>query len=167
MIFSLELSISNLQICIPILFHRIYGYAHKFAWAGRTFSDCIAVLRVSVVNHLYHILASKHIDFQAYEHWNDKVNTGFFRTLEDEKRWCWNQYLQPKNLREMKMTIEEIWQSLERFNIRRFQLPNRVDRSNFNIKDDNYLVLKICIFGAFFPNYFGKLKSVSSLKYVT
>ena len=55
------------------------------------------------------------------------------------------------------MTIEEIWQSLERFNIRRFQLPNRVDRSNFNVKDDNYLVLKICIFGAFFPNYFGKL----------
>ena len=97
------------------------------------------------------------IAFQAYEHWSDKVNTGFFRTIEDEKRWCWNQYLQPKNLREVKMTIEEIWQSLERFNIRRFQLPNRVDRSNFNVKDDNYLVLKICIFGAFFPNYFGKL----------
>lgn len=50
--------------------------------------------------------------------------------------------------------MNEIKKSLERFQIREIVLPNRPDRLNFKASDNNYLMLKIAIFGAFHPNYF-------------
>ena len=107
------------------------GYNHKFIWSKRSFSDCIAV-------------------YNAYKVWEDKTRTGYFRE-KNEKQWCRANFLQDKSLREMSLTIKEIQRSLERFEIKVFHLPNRRDRNCRNVSDNNYLILKICIFGAFFP----------------
>lgn len=52
----------------------------------------------------------------------------------------------------MDSTIEDIKRSLMQFNIHQIQLPNRLDRGKAD--DHDYLMLKVAIFGAFYPNYF-------------
>ena len=51
------------------------------------------------------------------------------------------------------MTIQEIRNALERFQIKEIHLPNRQDRMSMRASDNNYLLLKVAIFGAFYPNY--------------
>ena len=51
------------------------------------------------------------------------------------------------------MTVKEIRSALERFQIKEIHLPNRTDRMNMRASDNNYLLLKVAIFGAFYPNY--------------
>ena len=86
--------------------------------------------------------------------WEDKKRTGHFRRMLDEQKWCEKNFLQSKSLWEVSKTIEEIKRSLDRFQIKSFYLPNNLDRQNFRSSDNNYLMLKVCVFGAFYPNYF-------------
>ena len=51
------------------------------------------------------------------------------------------------------MTIQEIRNALDRFQIKEILLPNRQDRMAMRASDNNYLLLKVAIFGAFYPNY--------------
>ena len=59
-----------------------------------------------------------------------------------------------KTLREMDRTIEEIKRSLQQFEIGELILPNRADRNKRKASDNDYLMLKVAIFGSFYPNYF-------------
>ena len=59
-----------------------------------------------------------------------------------------------KTLREMDLNIVEIKRSLEQFNIGEIHLPNRKDRLKRRSSDNDYLMLKVALFGAFYPNYF-------------
>ncbi len=62
-----------------------------------------------------------------------------------------------QTLKEVDMTVNEIRRSLERFQIQKLILPNRPDRQHRDYaKDNNYLLLKVAIFGAFYPNYFSR-----------
>ena len=81
--------------------------------------------------------------------------TGYFsRRYNDEQDWCNQRYLQMKTLREMDRTIEEIKRSLQQFEIGELILPNRADRNKRKASDNDYLMLKVAIFGSFYPNYF-------------
>ena len=102
------------------------------------------------LGHFHH----KHPVFLNNLVWEDKKRTGHFRRMLDEKEWCEKNYLQSKSLWEVEKTIEEIKRSLDRFQIRPFYLPNNLDRQNFRPSDNNYFMLKVCVFGAFYPNYF-------------
>ena len=115
---------------------KLTAYANKLLWSNQSLSDCLAVL-------------------QAYRVWKDKRDTGYFRhRSNDENTWCFQRYLQMKTLREMDMTITEIRRSLEQYNIRQLVLPNRKDRQKRKASDNDFLMLKVAIFGAFYPNYF-------------
>ena len=59
-----------------------------------------------------------------------------------------------KTLREMDRTIEEIKRSLQQFEIGELILPNRTDRNKRKASDNDFLLLKVAIFGSFYPNYF-------------
>ena len=127
---------------------KLGAYANKLMWANYSFSDCLAVLN-------------------AYQNWKDKVDTGFFKSRHNnENDWCWQRYLQMKSLQEMSMTIGEIKKSLLQHNIRPLNLPNRPDRKNRKASDNDYLILKVAIFGAFYPNYFIRTHGSLDLKEV-
>lgn len=115
---------------------KLSAYANKLSWSNESFSDCIATLI-------------------AYQRWKDHVQTGHFkRNHVNESEWCRQRFLQQKSLREMDVTIEDIKKSLDQYNIRTLHLPNREDRIRRKASDNDYLILKIAIFGAFYPNYF-------------
>ena len=59
-----------------------------------------------------------------------------------------------KSLKEMEKTITELKRSLSHFNIGEIPTPNRQDRLTRRASDNDYLMLKVAIFGAFYPNYF-------------
>ena len=54
----------------------------------------------------------------------------------------------------MDLIIAKIKQSLEQYNIKKLCLPNRRDRASRKASDNDYLMLKVAIYGAFYPNYF-------------
>lgn len=115
---------------------KLHAFANKLLWSNHTSSDCLAVL-------------------MAYQVWKDKVNTGFFRrSFNNENQWCKQRFLQQKSLREMDLIIAKIKQSLEQYNIKKLCLPNRRDRASRKASDNDYLMLKVAIYGAFYPNYF-------------
>jgi ATP-dependent RNA helicase TDRD9 len=110
---------------------KLKAYANKLMWSDQSFSDCMAV-------------------YLAYNTWKNKCRTRSFRGTQ-EGDWCRSRYLQLKTLREMDLTVAEIKSALERFNIREIVLPNRQDR---RLEKDKLLMIKVAIFGSFYPNYF-------------
>ena len=83
----------------------------------------------------------------AYQSWRNAVANNL--RGEREKKWCNEQMLALKNLREIHELVEEIKNRLQQFRL-------DIDDVAFQYKSDEekIFVLKMCIAGAFYPNYF-------------
>ena len=105
---------------------KVEEYHQKLDHAQGSGSDCIAILN-------------------AYREWRNAV-TQHNLCGKTEKKWCDLKMLSHKNLFEMHQLIEEIKNRL-RFNL--------ADTSTYKFNSEEKLfAIKICIAGAFYPNYF-------------
>jgi len=116
---------------------RVRAYKNKLNWADGTFSDCFSI-------------------FFAYTNWSLRKARGEFPDNKHgrarEMEWCKQSFLQRKALIEMKELVEEVTKNLKRLNIE----PIRIQRPVTWENEQKYLVLKLIMFGAFYPNYFNK-----------
>ena len=115
---------------------RVKAYKNKLYWANRTFSDCFAILL-------------------AYQSWEQRRVRGEFEGKDGPKRekdFCQTAFLQRKSLREMSMLVEDITKSLMRAHIEPLQIQAPVKWEG----EQKFLILRIVMFGAFYPNYFQK-----------
>ena len=122
---------------------RVQAYKNKLFWAHRNFSDCFAILH-------------------AYQTWETRRARGEFKGkdgLKREQQFCETSFLQRKALVEMSMLVEDITRSLRKINIEPLQIQNPV-KWLINDKLGRGTMLRLIMFGAFYPNYF--VKSVSS-----
>jgi len=116
---------------------RVQAYKNKLYWADRTFSDCFAI-------HL------------AYSTWDKFRRRGQFAGVDGvsnrEADFCKDHFLQKNQLLEMRRLIEEITSVLKNNDIEPLQIqnPEKWDEK------DRFVVLRLVIFGAFYPNYFLK-----------
>lgn len=109
---------------------KMNEYQQKLLKARGTGSDAIMILNV-------------------YREWRSKITdcSGFTRSVE--KKWCEIEMLDLKNLRDLHESIEDIKQRMERH----FGISARDDNFRFS-KEQKLFAVKICIAGAFYPNYF-------------
>ena len=115
---------------------RVQAYKNKLYWADRTFSDCFAILL-------------------AYQTWVRRREAGEFKGkngLNAEKVFCDSSFLQRRGLMEMRLLVEDITRSLKMLDIEPLQIQSPTTWSG----DYKFLILKLVIFGAFYPNYFVK-----------
>ena len=114
---------------------RVQAYKNKLYWADRTFSDCFAILL-------------------AFQTWDKQKRRGLFNMkagVEDrEKQFCEQSFLQKNVLVEMKMQVEEITKCLGMMDIKPLQIQDPVKWDD----ETKFLVLRLIMFGAFYPNYF-------------
>ncbi|KAJ8309140.1 hypothetical protein KUTeg_014014 [Tegillarca granosa] len=115
---------------------HLEAYRHKMDWAMGSCSDCVAILN-------------------AYQEWDRKNKMGEFRrTGQKEKDWANKQFLQIRRLKEISELVKELEQRLYKFNIQPpKQQPNY--KRNFTT-DQEKLLFKLVLCGAFYPNYFLK-----------
>ena len=119
---------------------RVKSYKNKLYWANRTFSDCFAILL-------------------AYQTWEQRRARGEFKGKDGAKRerdFCETTFLQKKTLAEMFLLVEDITRTLKILHIEPLQIQSPVKWEG----EQKYLVLRLIMFGAFYPNYF--TKNVSS-----
>lgn len=88
--------------------------------------------------------------WKAYTLWKRTKEQGLLHRTQDEAAWARKYYLNTKSLKEMSYLIEEIKKRLMHFNIREFEGTDRT----FLLEREKSIILKICIAGAFYPNYF-------------
>jgi len=116
---------------------RVRAYKNKLNWADGTFSDCFSI-------------------FFAYTNWSLRKARGEFPDNKHgrarETEWCKQSFLQRKSLIEMKELVEEITKNLKKMNIEPIRIQKPVTWEN----EQKYLVLKLIMFGAFYPNFFTK-----------
>jgi len=106
------------------------AYSHKMQWANWSFSDCIAALN-------------------CYQQWKRrKETTGFGR--EGERQWGRKNYVETRMMQEVDNLVKELLSRLSQFNIRPNSNPHR--RNEYSQND--MLILKVIICGAFYPFYF-------------
>eukprot|EP00092_Neocalanus_flemingeri_P009551 GFUD01010280.1.p1 GENE.GFUD01010280.1~~GFUD01010280.1.p1 ORF type:complete len:1519 (+),score=509.70 GFUD01010280.1:91-4647(+) len=114
---------------------RVQAYKNKLFWADRTFSDCFAILL-------------------AYQTWDSQKKRGFFNMKaggEDrERQFCEASFLQKNQLGEMKMQVEDLTRCLKMMDIEPLQIQDPVQWS----EESKFLILRLIMFGAFYPNYF-------------
>ena len=114
---------------------RVQAYKNKLYWADRTFSDCFAILL-------------------AYQTWDRQKRRGNFNMRaggEDrEKQFCETSFLQRNQLGEMRMLVEEITKCLKTIDIEPLMIQDPVKWS----VESKFLILRLIMFGAFYPNYF-------------
>ena len=110
-------------------FHRkMESYKEKLIYAKGSESDCIAFLN-------------------AYSHWNDCQLNEVFTNRQIELNWCAERHLDMKNLHEMKEFVNEITNRLKFYRL--------FDSKEIEMTDEEKLMMiKLCIAGAFYPNYF-------------
>ena len=117
------------------------AYKNKLHWADRTFSDCFAILL-------------------AYQTWNENRKRGFFHVRDGstnrEAVWCKGSFLQKNQLIEMSTQVEEINRSLKMMDIEPLQIQEPVSWD----PEYKFLILRLVMFGAFYPNYFTKTCSM-------
>lgn len=106
---------------------KMEGYHQKLKQAKRSASDFIAI-------------------YNAYSSWRQVVNSGL--DGRREKIWCDHQMLERNNLRDMHDLVEDIKNRLQFLRISIGDVEHQ-----FN-QEEKVFVLKICIAGAFYPNYF-------------
>jgi ATP-dependent RNA helicase TDRD9 len=82
----------------------------------------------------------------AYLMWREALRDGLKGGRE--KQWCQQQCLELKNLRELHETVEDLKRRLQFF-----RLECSDDTFNFR-EGEKIFAVKICIAGAFYPNYF-------------
>ena len=120
---------------------RVQAYKNKLFWADRTFSDCFAILL-------------------AYQTWDSQKSRGFFNSkaggLNREKQFCQASFLQMKQLSEMKLQVDEITRCLKKMGIAPLAIQNPVKWT----EDEKFIILRLAMFGAFYPNYFTRSTSV-------
>lgn len=105
--------------------HKMEEFHQRLAFAKGSGSDLILTLNV-------------------YISWRDAIKSG----LKDEKTWCQKQSLDLKNLRDMHDLVEDLKRRLSFFRI------VESDDTFRYTKDQKMFTLKVCIAGAFYPNYF-------------
>ncbi|XP_040569036.1 probable ATP-dependent RNA helicase spindle-E [Lepeophtheirus salmonis] len=136
---------SHNSIFVNSFNNRAKSYEYKLMWSDGTFSDGIAIKL-------------------AYEKWQNLLLTGRFKGIgqsnphENELNWCRSNFLELKALKEMHSTIRDIQASLLHNGIQVFPRPNV---SNKKSEHQKYLLIRIVMFGAFYPNYF--IQSQNSL----
>ena len=113
------------------------AYKKKLYWAQGSFSDCIAMLN-------------------AYKAWHKRSQTQTFLRTRDEKKWCSDNYLQYRRIREVFHQVEELRSRLGHFNL----YSDDADYwSETQSEEEREFILKLAIAGAGYPNYF--LQTVS------
>jgi len=116
---------------------KLYAYLMKMVWADGTFSDPITILK-------------------AYEQWKEKSRSGEFRRpgqseKKVERDWARSFYLELKALKDMDALVSDIKYRLSRMGIEAPPPQNPVLDS-----DQKALLLRVVIFGAFYPHYFSR-----------
>ncbi|KAK3092629.1 hypothetical protein FSP39_005160 [Pinctada imbricata] len=112
------------------------AYRHKLNWSQGSLSDSMAVLNA----------------FKEYQH---KKAMGEFRRIGiSEKDWCTKNFLQLRRLKEVEELMKELEDRLGSFNI---QKPRNMPNYKKKFTDDQErLLLKLVLCGAFYPNFFIK-----------
>ena len=117
---------------------RVEAYKGKLYWADGSFSDCVAILR-------------------AFQTWERKKRRGDFSSRDGvknrESAWARQYFLNKNQLEEMGLLVEEIKKGLWRQGIEPLQIQNPIEWSH----DWKFTVLRLVMFGAFYPNYFRKV----------
>ena len=117
---------------------RVEAYKGKLFWADGSFSDCLAILK-------------------AFQEWESKKRRGDFSSRDGvkdrESTWCKAYFLNRNQLEEMSLLVEEIKKSLRRQDIEALQIQNPIVWS----QDWKFTILRLVMFGAFYPNYFRKV----------
>ncbi|KAG5684380.1 hypothetical protein PVAND_013615 [Polypedilum vanderplanki] len=107
---------------------KMYDYTQKLYWANGSCCDSIAILN-------------------AYRFWQHAVERGDLKNLEDEQNFCYKYNFERKALHEMRRLIHEIENR-----IGELILENNV--SNMWNQRETHFIIKLCIAGAFMPNYY-------------
>ena len=109
---------------------RLVDYAHKLTWADGSGCDFMAILN-------------------AYKLWKFMSEQGQFSDWKAEQIWCHEFNLERKSLHEMRELIHSIKERLSGLNFTEI-------RGNAAMWEDREkpVILKICIAGAFLPNFF-------------
>lgn len=114
---------------------RMRAYKAKLNWAENSLSDCIAIC-------------------SAYNVWQTHTRTRYFKRPGglSEEAWCSSNFIQHKRLRDVERLVRELKDRLSRSDI-------HSDRKKDRNRVEDWLVLRLVICGAFYPNYFtqGKL----------
>ena len=117
---------------------RVEAYKGKLRWADGSFSDCLAILR-------------------AFQEWESKRRRGDFSSRDGvrnrESDWCRLFLLNKNQLEDMSLMVEDIKKCLWRQDIKPLQIQNPIVWS----QDWKFTVLRLVMFGAFYPNYFKKV----------
>ncbi|XP_060080350.1 ATP-dependent RNA helicase TDRD9-like, partial [Ylistrum balloti] len=115
---------------------HLEAYRHKLEWSAGSSSDCIAILN-------------------AYREWEKRKLLGDFkRRSQKEVSWGRMHFLQIKRLYEVQELVKELESRLGNLNIQKpKQIPNY--KRKFS-EDQERLLLKVIMAGAFYPNYFIK-----------
>jgi ATP-dependent RNA helicase TDRD9 len=111
----------------PSVEHKIQEFNQRLETAKGSGSDLIAMLN-------------------AYNEWRGAINRGLKGTAE--KMWCDQQCLDLKNLRDMHDLVEDLKKRL---------LNLCLKESDDNVRytrEEKMFAIKICIGGAFYPNYY-------------
>ncbi|XP_037076856.1 LOW QUALITY PROTEIN: probable ATP-dependent RNA helicase spindle-E [Pollicipes pollicipes] len=117
---------------------ELRAYQMKVSWAGKSFSDCLAILTV-------------------YKVWEDCTRQGHFQRSggRGEREWAEKNFIQLRCLKDMDALLRELERRLDACNIR--PLPVRREQESEEERRQQALVLQVCIAGAFYPNYFLRL----------
>ena len=124
---------------------RVEAYKNRLHWADRSFSDCLAILN-------------------AFRAWERKRRGGEFNTRETqngksrEASWCRSNFLQLKQLEEMRVQVEEISRNLTMMDITPLAIQSE-DSVSQSTSEEKFFILQLIMFGAFYPNYFVKSTS--------
>ena len=86
--------------------------------------------------------------------WNDRRQRGEFRDRSKENQFCKTSFLQKNQLYEMGRQVEEITRSLKMMDIEPLQIQNPLRWG-----EKQNMILRLVMFGAFYPNYFTKRSS--------
>lgn len=121
-------------------FHRkMESFKEKLMYAKGSGSDCIAFLN-------------------AYLHWDNCFKNEMFTNRQTELKWCAERHLDMKNLHEMKEFVKEI--------TNRLKFHRLFDSEEIEMQEEEKLMMiKICIAGAFYPNYFFCNKTMTNDDY--
>lgn len=107
------------------------AWVQRLTWADGSESDLFAILK-------------------AYNVWKTRKEQGLLRKSEEEATWARRYFLNARSLREMGYLIDEIKKRLSYFNFHEFDGTEKT----LLLEREKAIILKICIAGAFYPNYF-------------
>ncbi|XP_078671642.1 ATP-dependent RNA helicase TDRD9-like isoform X2 [Branchiostoma floridae x Branchiostoma belcheri] len=113
------------------------SYRSKMAWSEDSFSDCLAML-------------------YAYRGWQEVSQSGQCTSRQQEVAWARKNMIQLKRIKEMSAVAKELQDRLANFNIRvsRDRNPHQNYRDPEQKREEDELILKMILAGAFYPNYF-------------